>query len=256
MMSRRGRDSHHTWPVNHHDRYTRHMAVSGIGEAGQRRISNAHALILGLGGLGSVSAMYLARAGIGTLTLIDCGRVDAPDLNRQIFYAEKDIGLLKADIAAKRIQQINSNVVLHVLTERVEETDLEKIVARADVVLDGMDSLSLRMTANQVCCEQMKVFIHGGIYGTKGIVLSVVPKEGPCLRCIYGERAFETAGVPVLGPVPGVVACIQSLEAIKYLGGLGLALKERLLMFEARTMTFSYRTVARKKGCQHCGNDK
>jgi len=255
-MDSRDSGSNHESPVNSQHRYARQMAVPGIGEAGQKRISEAHALILGLGGLGSVTATYLARAGIGILTLVDCGCVDKPDLNRQIFYVEKDLGLPKADVAGQRIREINSKVILNVVPERVEEANLEEMVGHVDIVLDGLDSLSLRMMANRVCCEQRKIFIHGGINGTKGVVSSIVPKEGPCLRCIYGERAFDTPGVPVLGPVPGIVASIQSLEALKYLGGLGLALKGRLLMFEGRTMTFSYRNVERKNGCQHCANEK
>ena len=137
-----------------------------------------------------------------------------------------------------------------------EDVNLEEMVARVDIVLDGMDSLSLRMLVNRVCCEKRKIFIHGGIRGTKGVVSSIVPKEGPCLRCIYGDRDFDVPGVSVLGPVPGIVASIQSLEAVNHLGGLGLALKGRLLMFEGRTMTFSYRNVGRTNGCEDCADEK
>jgi molybdopterin-synthase adenylyltransferase len=233
-------------------RYLRQMAVPGFGKEAQDKLFAAHVLILGVGGLGTVSSTYLTRAGIGALTIIDSGTINTPDLNRQIFYTEEDVGLKKVDVAARRLEEINPNTAITALSDGITEASLSCIIRDADVVIDGLDNFQARMDANRVCCANKKIFIHGGIHSTKGVVSTIVPGEGPCLRCIYGAHPPDEPSIPVLGPVAGIVASIQSLEAINHLCGSGISLKGRLLMFETRTMNFFYRQVDRLSECDHC----
>ena len=234
-------------------RYIRQMTLPEMGKEGQDRLFGSHVLILGLGGLGSISSLYLARAGVGRLTIVDYGKVDLPDLNRQILYTQEDIQSFKIDVALERLKEANPEVTLRGVCEIIDSDNLSKLVADVDIVLDGLDNFSARMVANEVCCRKGKIFVHGGIHGMKGVVSTVVPGEGPCLKCIYESREPAKVSIPVIGPVPGIVACIQSLEAINFLIGAGISLSGRLLMFNGRSLRFFHRLIERKRECPHCG---
>lgn len=240
-----------------HTRYDRQTAVPGFGKAGQERLLHSHVLILGLGGLGTVSAGYLTRAGVGHLTLVDRDKIELPDLNRQILYAEQDTGSWKIEIAVKRLREVNPHVQLTGICDTLTQDMMEKIVRGVDIVIDGLDNIPTRLMANKICCDTGKVFVYGGISATKGAVSTFVPGKGPCFKCLHEHDApGEKSVLPVMGPVPGVIACIQSLEAIHFLAGLGLSLNGRLLMFEGRTMNFFSRKISRKPGCEHCSHIK
>lgn len=233
-------------------RYDRQMAVPGFGKAGQDILLNSHVLILGMGGLGTVSSTYLTRAGVGHLTVVDRGKIDFPDLNRQILYAEEDGGSGKIEVALKQLGRANPHIRLTGVCETVTQDMLEQMIKEVDIVIDGLDSIPTRLLVNKICCDAGKVFVYGGVYGTKGAVSTFVPGKGPCFKCMHEHDQPEKSVLPVMGPVPGVIACIQSLEAIDFLTGHGLSLNGRLLMFDGRSMNFFSRRITRKPGCEHC----
>jgi molybdopterin/thiamine biosynthesis adenylyltransferase len=243
-------------PSQSYTRYDRQIAVPGVGTAGQERLLHSHVLILGLGGLGTVSSTYLARAGVGRLTLVDRGKIDLPDLNRQILYAERDTGSTKTEVALRQLSQMNPHIQLTGISDTITYDILERIIRGVDIVIDGLDNIPTRLIANKICCDTGKIFVYGGISGTKGAVSTFFPGKGPCLKCLHEHDQAEKSNLPVMGPVPGVVASLQSLEAINFLTGHGLSLNGRLLMFEGRSMNFFSRKISRKPGCEHCAHIK
>ncbi|MFH0822257.1 MAG: HesA/MoeB/ThiF family protein [Pseudomonadota bacterium] len=237
------------------ERYARQMILQGFGTEGQERLSRARVLILGAGGLGSVCAQYLVRAGIGRLTLIDKGRVDLPDLNRQLLYCTGDVGASKVVVASRLLRSINPEVEVLGIEAEIDPKRLPKLISQADVVVDGLDSFPTRMMANEACCKEGKTFVHGGVLGFRGIAAVAVPGKGPCLQCIYHGHDLTPVGtpLPVLGPIPGIIGCVQAIETINILTGTGPSLLGRLLLFNGKSMNFSYREVDRRADCAVCG---
>ena len=188
--------------------------------------------------------------------MVDRGKIDLPDLNRQILYAEQDTGSTKTEVAVKQLRQVNPHIELTAVSDTITHDILEKMIKGVDIVIDGLDNMPRRLIANKIRCDTRKVFVYGGISGTKGAVSAFVPGKGPCLKCLHENDQAEKSNLPVMGPVPGVIACIQSLEAINFLTGHGLSLNGRLLMFEGRSMNFFSRKISRKPGCEHCSHIK
>lgn len=240
------------------ERYARQIALPGFGLEGQERLGRSRVLLLGVGGLGSVCAQYLVRAGVGRLVLIDNGRVDLPDLNRQLLYGTQDMGLPKAKVAVNLLQEINPDVEVVGIDQEIIQGQLRGLVGEADVVIDALDSFPTRLMANEACCRSGKALVHGGVLGTRGVATVVKPGSGPCLQCIYRERDLTMPDnpVPILGATPGIIGSIQATEAIHILLGAEPALVGRLILFNGKSMNFSYRTVERQEDCSVCGESR
>lgn len=236
------------------ERYARQMILPGFGLEGQERLCCSHVLLLGVGGLGSVCAQYLVRAGIGRLTVIDQGKVDLPDLNRQLLYSTEDLDASKAYVAERILRQANPEVEVLGIQEEITEGRLRDLVMAADIVIDALDNFETRMMANEACCRERKILVHGGVLGVRGVASVVVPGKGPCLQCIYEahDLALPETPFPVLGPTPGVIGCIQAMETLHILLGAEPSLLGRLLLFNGKSMNFSYRTLNRKADCPVC----
>ena len=236
------------------ERYARQMIVPGFGLEGQERLCRSKVLLLGAGGLGSVCAQYLVRAGIGRLTIIDQGKVDLPDLNRQLLYCTEDLGSPKAYVAERILRRINPEVEVTGIQEEIAEGGLRGPVLAADIVIDALDNFKTRMIANEACCREGKILVHGGVLGVRGVASVVVPGKGPCLQCIYEAHDLTPSETPfpVLGPTPGVVGCIQAMETLHILLGAEPSLLGRLILFNGKSMNFSYRTVNQKDDCPAC----
>ncbi len=236
------------------ERYARQLILPGFDPKGQERLGRSSVLLLGAGGLGSVCAQYLVRAGVGRLVIIDNGRVDLPDLNRQLLYTTEDVGIAKAQVAVKLLREINPEVQVTGIEEDIAQGGLPGLVAEADVVVDGLDNFPARMMANEACCRCGKVFVHGGVLGTRGTASVVVPGKGPCLQCMYEAHDLTppSSALPVLGPAAGIVGCIQAMETLHILLGARSSLLGRLILFNGISMNFSYRTVKRKAHCSVC----
>ncbi len=240
-------------------RYSRHILQDEIGIEGQERILAARVLMIGAGGLGSPAALYLGCAGVGSLTIADADRVDLTNLQRQIAHRLASVGKPKVDSTARAVAEINPDVKVHALRQRVDATTLAPLVANADVVLDCSDNFATRQAINAACVAAGKPLVSGAAIGFDGQVSVYDTRSGgPCYACVFAPDAtFEEAQCSTMGvfaPVVGIIGTIQAAEAIKLIAGIGSSLAGRLQMLDARTMTWTEIGIARQRGCPVCAH--
>ena len=239
------------------ERYNRHLLLGEFGEAGQQKLKAARVLIVGGGGLGSPAALYLAAAGVGTLGIVDFDKVDISNLQRQVLYAQPDVGVPKVAAAAARLRALNPLIQVQPHDAEVTAANVMDLIKPYDLILDGSDRLSTRYQVNDACVLQKKMLVSAAIYRFEGQTFSYVPGRGPCYRCLFANAAEgvtpNCAEAGVLGVLPGILGTIQATESIKLLTGIGEPLVGRLLMFDALTMRFDEFKVSRRKDCAVCG---
>jgi len=238
-------------------RYARHLALPEIAAAGQERLKAARVLVIGAGGLGSPSALYLAAAGVGTLGLVDCDRVDLSNLQRQVLFDNAALQRPKAVAARERLLSLNPGirVVAHELTLRA--ANVREVIDAYDIVLDGTDRLPTRYLVNDACVLLGKALVTAAIHRFEGQAMTYVPGRGPCYRCLFPETPVAVvpscAEAGVLGVLPGVMGAIQATEAIKLIVGRGEPLVGRLLTYDALELRFQEFRFARRADCAVCG---
>lgn len=237
-------------------RYKRHVLMKDIGAAGQEKICSARVLVVGLGGIGSPAALYLAAAGVGTIGLADADTVDISNLQRQIIHATADIGRRKTASASERVAAINPDVKIVVHEEWLEESNISSIIRDYDFVIDGTDNFTAKFLINDACVRQNKPFSHGGVMSFEGQTLTFVPGSA-CYRCVFGAPppigvSPTCAEAGVLGSVVGILGTIQATEALKYISGAGELLVNRLLVFDAAQMRFRSVSCRRNPDCAVC----
>ncbi len=240
-------------------RYSRHLRIPEIGEAGQRRLLASSVLIVGAGGLGSPAALYLAAAGVGRLTIVDDDRVDRSNLQRQILHNDERIGTLKVDSARRTLTALNPTITVDTHAVRFTPVNARELVADHDVVVDGCDNFPTRYLVNDACVAAGRVNVHGSIHRFDGQVSVFWPGRGPCYRCIHpapppDELAPNCAEVGVLGVLPGVIGTLEAVETLKVLLGIGEPLVGRLLTYDALQGGFSEFRLRRSKDCAICTN--
>lgn len=234
------------------ERYHRQIMVGGIGLAGQERLKEATVLVAGVGGLGCTSALYLAAAGVGRIILVDNDRVDITNLNRQVLHWEDNLGDLKTDSAGAKLAKFNSDIDIQAVDLEITSNNVSSMLNDVDLVVDGLDNYATRAIINQACVNRSVPFIHAAIYGLSGQLMTIMPGQGPCYQCVRPTGPPEDAGAfPVLGATPGIMACLQSMEAIKIMAGLGTSLAGKLLLFD--DMSFHTIEVQRQEDCPTCG---
>lgn len=241
-------------------RYSRQIMLPAIGIEGQERLRDARALIIGLGGLGSPVAMYLAAAGIGTLVLADFDRVDLTNLQRQIAHTSARIGMAKVDSARETLEALNPETRILTLEQRLEGEALADQVAQADVVIDGCDNFTTRFAVNAACRAQRTPLVSGAAIRMEGqvAVFSGQP-DSPCYHCLYpseGQLDESCSANGVLAPLVGVIGSIQAIEAIKLLTGVGETLDGRLLLFDALQMEWRAIKLKPDPDCPVCSRDR
>jgi adenylyltransferase/sulfurtransferase len=240
-------------------RYQRHLALPEIGVLGQERLKAARVLVIGAGGLGSPSALYLAASGVGTLGVVDCDRVDVTNLQRQILFDTSDVGRSKADAARQRLTALNPDITVVSHAVELRAANAPTILANYDVILDGTDRIATRYLVNDACVMLKKPLISAAIHRFEGQAMTYVPGRGPCYRCLFSEVAGDGA-VPncaeagVLGVLPGVLGAIQATEAIKLITGAGELLIGRLLTYDALEMRAREFPFERRRDCAVCGD--
>jgi molybdopterin-synthase adenylyltransferase len=240
-------------------RYSRHILLDEIGIEGQTRILNSHALVIGAGGLGSPVALYLASAGVGTITLVDHDSVDRTNLQRQIAHTEQRVGWAKTESAQAAMTAINPEVRIHTLTERADAQSLDRLVPEADVVLDCSDNFKTRHAVNAACVKHQKPLVWGAAIRFDGQISVYDPAvaDAPCYACVFPPQAdFEEtrcATMGVLAPLVGIIGTMQAAEAIKLLSGAGTSLAGRLLMLDGLHMQWTEVNIPRDKACSVCG---
>ena len=240
-------------------RYSRHLLIPEIGEAGQLRLLDSRVLIIGAGGLGSPASLYLAAAGIGRIGIVDADIVDETNLQRQIVHSLDTLGTPKVDSAKRTIETLNPDVDVVTYRERLTSENVDDILGDGwDVIVDGADNFPTRYLVNDASIWHDIPVVHGSIYRFEGQVTVFKPKEGPCYRCLFPEPppvelAPSCAEGGVLGVLPGIVGSLQTNEALKLAAGIGEPLVGRLLLFDALTTDFSEVKVERKADCPVCG---
>ena len=239
-------------------RYARHLALPQVGREGQQRLKAARVLLVGVGGLGSPAALYLAAAGFGTLGLVDHDVVEHSNLQRQIIHATSDVGRPKLASAAARLADINPAVRIELHETRLTSANALDLLADYDVIVDGSDNFATRYLVNDACVLLGKPDVYGSIYRFEGQAAVFWAARGPCYRCLYRdppppELVPSCAEGGVLGVLPGIVGSIQAAEAIKLMLGAGEPLIGRLLLFDALRMSFRALTLDKDPACPVCG---
>ena len=239
-------------------RYGRHLSLPNVGLAGQEKLRAARVAIVGLGGLGSPAAMYLAAAGVRTLGLIDGDRVELSNLQRQVLYGDEDIGRPKVDVAARRLSRMNPDVELMLFEGRLDSKNAMDVLQGFDVVLDGSDNFPTRYLVNDATVLLGVPSVHGSVLRFEGRVSVFGTKDGPCYRCLYPEppppgvvQDCQDAGV--LGVMPGLVGVLQATEAIKTICDLGDTMAGRLLIIDGLGLRFQTFQLSRDENCPMCG---
>ncbi len=238
-------------------RYQRHLVLSEIGVQGQEKLKAARVLIVGAGGLGSPSALYLAASGIGTLGLIDCDSVDLTNLQRQVLYSTADVGRPKTAAARDRLIALNPDLELVVHAVELNAKNVREIFAGYDLILDGTDRIGTRYLVNDACVLLGKPLVSAAIHRFEGQAMTYVPGRGPCYRCLFPVPSTEIpncAEAGVLGVLPGVLGTLQATEAIKLVLGIGEPLLGRLLTYDALDMRFREFSFKRRPDCAVCGD--
>ena len=240
-------------------RYSRHLLIPELGEAGQRRLLESSVLLIGAGGLGSPASLYLAAAGVGTLGIVDDDVVDESNLQRQIAHSTQRLGDPKVESARDTLTALNPDVQVKTFNERLSSENIDRILAEGwDVIVDGADNFPTRYLVNDASVWHGIPVVHGSIYRFEGQATVFQPGEGPCYRCLFPtppppELAPSCAEGGVLGVLPGVIGSLQANETIKLLAGIGEPLVGRLLLFDALSATFTEVTLRRDPDCPVCG---
>lgn len=236
------------------DRYDRQILIDEIGTRGQEKLKKAKILVCGAGGLGSPVALYLAAAGIGTLTLIDNDRVALSNLNRQILHGDADIGRQKIDSAKEKLGALNAHVTVQTSAATITAENAAELISGHDVIIDALDNLETRYTINKAALNQRIPFVHGAVSGFEGRVMTVIPAESTCLRCLYRGPVPQPARFPVIGVTPAVIGAVQATEALKILTGIGTLLTNRLIIYDGLRLNWKEFKVKKNPGCDHCGH--
>ena len=242
------------------ERYSRHIILKGFGVKGQKALLNGSVLIVGAGGLGSPAALYLAAAGVGRIGILDSDEVELSNLQRQIAHATSDVGVPKAESAAASMRGINPDIEVVPLRMRLTAANALETIAPYDFVIEASDNFATKFLVNDACVMAGKPFCYGGVLRFQGQIMTYVPGQGPCYRCVFKEAPPADA-VPncaqagIIGAVAGVIGCLQAMEAIKYLSGVGELLCRRLLVYDAFYGDFTEVALSdREPDCAVCGD--
>jgi len=244
------------------ERYSRNILLSEVGPEGQGKLAAAKVLVVGAGGLGSPCAFYLAAAGVGTegqLGIVDADKVELNNLQRQILHVTRDVGKPKVDSAKERIEQLNPDVHVVTIPERITSSNALDLIKEYDILVDGSDNFPTRYLMNDAAVLANKPLVHGGIFRFDGQLFTILPKEGPCYRCLFAEPpppglvpSCQEAGI--LGAVAGTIGIMQATEVLKWILGVGDLLTNRLLVFNALRNGFREVKIRRDPDCPVCGN--
>ena len=242
------------------ERYSRHIILQEVGVKGQKKLLNASVLIIGAGGLGAPAALYLAAAGVGTIGIVDADEVDLSNLQRQVIHTTNDVGKAKVKSAAETMEAINPDVAVKTYRTFVDSSNIMDLIKDYDFIIDGTDNFPAKFLINDACVMAEKPFSHAGIIRFKGQLMTYVPGEGPCYRCVFKNPPPKDA-VPtckqagVIGAMGGVIGSLQAMEAIKYIIGKGELLTGKLLTYDALKMEFHTIKLPKDHHCAVCGDE-
>lgn len=235
------------------ERYGRQIQISGWGIEGQEKLKAAKVAVVGIGGLGCPTSIYLTAVGVGKIILIDNEKFGLNNLNRQILGWQRDIGKSKAKVAKEKLEALNSEIEVEAVVAEITRDNVHNLIGDVDVVVDGQDNWKTRFILNEYCVTRGIPFVHAGVSAMHGQMTTIVPGKGPCLRCIFPKDPPEVEEIPVLGATPALFASLQVMEAIKLVTGIGRLLVGRMLFASGEEMAFETVEVKRNIKCPVCG---
>ncbi len=236
--------------------YSRQVTMKELGEKGQRRLCKSKVAVVGVGGLGAVSSLYLALAGVGYIRLIDQDTIEMQNLHRQILYTPADLHYPKAEVAARRLQELNPLVKAEAFTENVNAGNVERLLQGVDCVVDGLDNMMTRYLVNRACVKLKIPYVFGAAIGIEGNLSVFQPPQTGCLECLMPNLSDNdlltctTRGV--IGATPGIIGAMQAMETIKLLADVGPTLKGKLLVCDFRDMDFTTIDISKSTRCPVC----
>jgi len=239
-------------------RYSRHLLLEEVSEAGQHKLKQAKVLIIGMGGLGSPAALYLAAAGIGHLVLNDFDEIEVSNLQRQITYQSSDIGDSKVEITKQRLQQLNPDIKVRSINKQMPELQLSMELTMADLVLDCTDNMATRQMINKACVDAKVPLIVGAAIRLEGQLMFFdhSQADSSCYHCLFPsseEQTLNCSNSGIIGPVVGTIGTLQALEAIKYFVGLPSGIKNKLKLFDGKTLDWQTFAINKEPQCSVCG---
>jgi molybdopterin/thiamine biosynthesis adenylyltransferase len=247
---------HKTVRLSFDEYYNRQMMLKELGRKGQRKLARSKAAVVGLGGLGTVSSLYLALAGIGSLRLIDQDTVELDNLHRQILYGPADLFYPKVEVSAKKLEKTNPFVKVEAVPENLNAGNVERLLSGVDCVVDGLDNMQTRYLINRACVKLRIPYVFGAAVGVEGNLSVFSSPETPCLECVFPNiddsilLSCEVRGV--LGATAGIIGTLQAMETIKVLAGMGSTLKGKLLVCDFSDMYFAVIDIFRREDCPSC----
>lgn len=241
------------------ERYARHLMLEQVGISGQKKLRSSKVLIVGAGGLGAPAALYLAAAGVGTIGIVDDDCVELSNLQRQILHTTEQVGKKKVDSAREMLGKLNPGVAVKTYPVRLTAGNIMELIREYDFILECVDNFPTKFLINDACVIAKKPFCHGGVLGFQGQLMTYVPGQGPCYRCIF-EEIPEPGSIPscqevgILGVMAGIIGSLQGLEALKYLLDMGNLLTGRMLVFDGLPMKFREAVFGHASPqCKVCG---
>jgi adenylyltransferase/sulfurtransferase len=236
--------------------YSRQTILKELGKEGQKKLAESKVAIVGLGGLGTASALYLALAGVGHIRLIDQDTVEMHNLHRQVLYTPEDLHYPKVEVSAKRLTKINPLVKVEPISENLNVNNVERLVSGMDCVVDGLDNMRTRYLINRACVKLRIPYVFGAAIGIEGNLSVFAPPETPCLECVLpniDDSNLLTCDVRgVLGVTPGIIGTMQAMETIKVLTGMGSTLKGKLMICDFSDMYFTTIDIFKRENCPAC----
>jgi len=237
--------------------YSRQIVLQELGRKGQEKLRRSKAVVVGLGGLGTISSLYLALAGVGHLRLIDQDTVELNNLHRQVLYSVNKLRYPKVEAAADRIGQVNPDVKVELVPENVRESNVDKLLNGVDCIVDGLDNMQTRYLLNRASVRHKIPYVFGAAIGMEGNLSVFSPPETPCLECVLpnlDDRYMPTCEVRgVLGATTGIIGSMQAMETIKLLAGMSDSLKGKLMVCDFRDMYFTTIEIFKRPKCPVCG---
>ncbi len=230
----------------------RYSRQSNVRNWNQEKLKSARILIVGVGGLGSASALYLTAAGIGKLRLCDGDRVQDTDLNRQILYSQASVGKLKVEEAKKRLVVFNPNVEFETIPKFLDSQNADELTRGCDLIVDGLDNNESRFILNKQSVKEKKPYVYGAVQGWEGFVGLFHPPYTACIACFLPQHAHKAEKIPVPGVLPGTIGIFQATEVLKFLMGVEGTLLGRLLVYDSQNLTYEIVDVEKNQNCPHC----
>ncbi len=239
--------------------YSRQITLKELGEKGQKRLSESKVAVVGVGGLGTISSLYLALSGVGYMRLIDQDTIETKNLHRQILYSAADVNYPKAEIAQKRLEQLNPLIKIEAVTENVHASNAERLLKGVDCVVDGLDNMMTRYLINRACVRLKIPYVFGAAIGIEGNLSVFSPPQTGCLECLMpnlSDNNMQTCSTRgVIGAAPGIIGSMQAMETIKVLTGMGSPLKGKLMVCDFSDMYFTTVDISRNSKCPVCHGD-